>query len=85
MAKVWGYLWTIWLTSATWVLFTTHRSTLVSRPEYIPLAGMKVAVWWRRSISSLETSWGELVMISKQMASRPDFISRSPTVVDMKL
>ncbi len=28
---------------------------------------------------------GELVMISKQMASRPDFISRSPTVVDMKV
>ena len=41
MAKVWGYLWTIWLTSATWVLFTTHRSTLVSRPEYMPFAGMK--------------------------------------------
>ena len=51
----------------------------------MPFAGRKVAVWWRRSISSLETSWGELVMISKQMASRPDFISRSPTVVDMKV
>ena len=85
MAKVWGYLWTIWLTSATWVLFTTHRSTLVSRPEYMPFAGRKVAVWWSLLISSLETSWGKLVMISKQMASRPDFISRSPTVVDMKV
>ena len=41
-----------------WVLFTTQISRLVSRPEYIPLAGISVVVWWNFLMISWEISSG---------------------------
>ena len=46
------------LTAAAWALFTTQMSMLVSLPEYIPLAGIRVVVWCSFSMISREISLG---------------------------